>query len=134
MLENNNAQIVLQNIKDNFSENDEKQEERIDNDQVKRKDSGGDNPTGIYVVRDGSLVKGNPNQSMDKKSAIPACRICLDESNDPTNPLLDPCKCAGTMKFIHLVCLQEWLHNRQVLKQNNFVKTYFWKSLECELC
>ena len=34
------------------------------------------------------------------------CRICLDDEYDAeTNPLLTPCKCSGTMKYIHIKCL-----------------------------
>jgi len=35
------------------------------------------------------------------------CRICLSEEGDDAvaNPLFSPCKCAGTMKYIHLNCL-----------------------------
>jgi E3 ubiquitin-protein ligase DOA10 len=66
----------------------------------------------------------------------PICRICLsDEGEDSEiNPLFSPCKCAGTMKYIHLNCLQEWLNSRMVMKETASTKTYFWKNLECELC
>lgn len=31
------------------------------------------------------------------------CRICLSEDqNDPEDPLISPCQCSGTMKYIHL--------------------------------
>ena len=42
------------------------------------------------------------------KESGKACRICLDESETEENPFITPCKCAGSMKFIHLLCLQEW--------------------------
>jgi len=38
-------------------------------------------------------------------SGLPLCRICLSEENEALNPLFSPCKCSGTMKFIHLNCL-----------------------------
>lgn len=31
-----------------------------------------------------------------------ACRICLDDTEEEENPFITPCKCAGSMKFIHL--------------------------------
>ena len=31
-----------------------------------------------------------------------ACRICLDDTEEEGNPFITPCKCAGSMKFIHL--------------------------------
>ena len=50
------------------------------------------------------------------------------------NPLIHPCKCDGTMKFIHIECLREWLNSKRSYKENYAVKTYCWKALECELC
>lgn len=36
------------------------------------------------------------------------CRICHCES-DPQNPLLTPCYCSGSLKYVHQTCLQQWL-------------------------
>jgi len=62
------------------------------------------------------------------------CRICFSNTNTPTNPLFAPCKCTGTMKFIHFMCLKSWLNLKlipQVLPQ---LRSYYWKSFECEIC
>lgn len=39
------------------------------------------------------------------------CRICLGDSSEEEsgNPLISPCFCDGTMKYIHQDCLKEWL-------------------------
>lgn len=50
------------------------------------------------------------------------------------NELVCPCKCAGTMKYIHILCLKEWLNNKKLVYNGERVKSYFWKNLECELC
>jgi hypothetical protein len=50
------------------------------------------------------------------------------------NPLITPCKCNGSMGFIHIECLREWLNSKSSFKENSSVKTYCWKALECELC
>jgi len=63
-----------------------------------------------------------------------ACRICLSDSQTPENPLISPCNCSGTMKFIHLECLQEWLKSRLNIKQSGSAMSYFWHTLDCELC
>lgn len=68
------------------------------------------------------------------RSAALVCRICLSEESDDTNPLISPCKCAGTMKMIHIDCLREWLNSKCSIKVNESVKTYCWKAMECELC
>lgn len=62
------------------------------------------------------------------------CRICLGEENSEEDPLISPCKCAGTMQYIHLECLREWLNSKRSHKEGPVVKTYCWKATECELC
>ncbi|KAL6716845.1 hypothetical protein ACLMJK_004757 [Lecanora helva] len=47
------------------------------------------------------------------------CRICRGEGS-PEEPLFYPCKCSGSIKFVHQNCLIEWLSHSQ--------KKY------CELC
>lgn len=44
------------------------------------------------------------------------CRICLgDDSDDQNNenPLVSPCKCMGSMTYIHINCLKEWLNSKE---------------------
>lgn len=36
------------------------------------------------------------------------CRICHCEA-DNGNPLLAPCYCSGSLKYVHQGCLQQWL-------------------------
>ncbi|KAI9022885.1 hypothetical protein CLU79DRAFT_751144 [Phycomyces nitens] len=47
------------------------------------------------------------------------CRVCRSEST-PDHPLFHPCKCSGSIRFIHQDCLSEWLSHSK--------KDY------CELC
>jgi len=37
-----------------------------------------------------------------------ACRICLDTESEEDNPLISPCRCSGSMRFVHRACLDEW--------------------------
>jgi hypothetical protein len=53
-------------------------------------------------------LPANVSGSQQSKSEM-VCRICLAEDSDHDNPMISPCKCSGTMKFIHLECLKEWL-------------------------
>ena len=39
---------------------------------------------------------------------VPSCRICFEETDSSDNPLLYPCRCDGTSKYVHLNCLNEW--------------------------
>ena len=36
------------------------------------------------------------------------CYICYDEG-EVGNPLINPCQCAGSVKYVHLNCLQRWI-------------------------
>mmetsp|Transcript_20882 Transcript_20882/g.19923 ORF Transcript_20882/g.19923 Transcript_20882/m.19923 type:complete len:135 (-) Transcript_20882:1103-1507(-) len=38
------------------------------------------------------------------------------------------------MKHIHLECLQGWLNSKRITKSTPNIKSYIWKSLDCELC
>lgn len=62
------------------------------------------------------------------------CRICLGDAQSEDNPMISPCKCAGTMKFIHIDCLQEWLKSRLNCQESGSAVSYFWQTLDCELC
>ncbi|XP_045692041.1 probable E3 ubiquitin-protein ligase MARCHF10 [Phyllostomus hastatus] len=37
------------------------------------------------------------------------CRICQMTGGSPTNPLLEPCSCVGSLQFVHQECLKRWL-------------------------
>lgn len=62
------------------------------------------------------------------------CRICYSDNVEATNPLMSPCSCDGTMKFIHLKCLQQCLRSRINIRTTEKVVSFIWKSLDCELC
>ena len=65
------------------------------------------------------------------------CRICYMEEDDPKdNPLLNPCICSGSMKYIHYICLKHWINNKCYMKiENNKECSIFRISpVECELC
>ena len=81
--------------------------------------------------------KRNPDETLlvkDKDKEVVGCRICLDEEDSTENPLIAPCKCAGSLRLIHLNCLKTWFAGKRVMKVTQMVTTYFWKHLECELC
>lgn len=43
---------------------------------------------------------------------LDTCRICHGEATDE-EPLFYPCKCSGSIKFVHQTCLVEWLSHSQ---------------------
>ena len=81
-----------------------------------------------------SLTK-NLISKIEKKNKV--CRICYIEEDDPeNNPLLQPCLCSGSMKYIHLSCLKHWISTRSCEKidTTTYCIVYIIKPVECELC
>lgn len=35
------------------------------------------------------------------------CRFCFEKA-ESDNPLIDPCKCIGSTKYVHVLCLRQW--------------------------
>lgn len=62
------------------------------------------------------------------------CRICLSEMYVNENPLISPCKCMGTMKYIHLNCLQMCLKSKINTRSSEFALSFSWKTMSCDLC
>lgn len=61
----------------------------------------------------------SPASHHPDRDDVDTCRICRGEST-PEEPLFYPCKCSGSIKYVHQECLMEWLSHSQ--------KKY------CELC
>ena len=101
----------------------------------------------LITIKKASHNKGKKNHIVNnfkKKEKViyskPACRICYGEDTNDENPLICPCICKGSMKYIHYECLKNWLnskieeempidHDREVE-----VITYNRKEISCELC
>ena len=66
------------------------------------------------------------------------CRICYleEDENNPENPLVQPCTCTGSVKFIHLTCLRKWVSTRSCVKidTSSDCSIFLIKPVECELC
>ncbi|EDV97430.1 uncharacterized protein LOC6558975 [Drosophila grimshawi] len=53
-------------------------------------------------------VRFGSGSSQASQNSGDICRICHCES-DSMNPLLTPCYCSGSLKYVHQACLQQWL-------------------------
>lgn len=71
-----------------------------------------------------------------KKKRNQICRICYCDEKEMESPLIQPCSCSGTMRYIHLICLQKWLKSKVVTKTSSSENSiiYTLKQIECELC
>jgi len=60
------------------------------------------------------------------------CRYCLSDENP--DQLVDPCKCEGSMRYVHQKCLEGWIVNGNRYITSNIegnIKVYL---LKCEIC
>ena len=65
------------------------------------------------------------------------CRICyLEEEDEKENPIVQPCHCSGSCKYIHLKCLKQWIMNKSCLKIDHYdlCSIFLFTESECELC
>ena len=77
-----------------------------------------------------AIMDGDPNNDDTEQR----CRFCWNSAADNVNPLMIYCHCAGSVKYIHFHCLQNWLNTRRQEKASANFATYFWKAFECEIC
>ena len=71
-----------------------------------------------------SVSLWNDNNSTDIRvdsDEEPCCRVCHGEA-EISRPLFHPCRCDGSIKFVHQDCLQTWLKVSKQLRP------------KCELC
>ena len=78
----------------------------------------------------------NSSKKEKESQKYKICRICYLEEESIDNPLIQPCVCSGSMKYIHLNCLKQWLHTSIFVKidGNKDCYIYLYKTPECELC
>ena len=98
--------------------------------------AGGKENIKINVIRKNDIKKNlNLFSKIEKKNKV--CRICyMPEEDEDNNPLVQPCICDGSLKYIHLQCLSQWIHTHscEKLETNNKCSIYLIKPVECELC
>ena len=79
----------------------------------------------------------NNSKNENNKLKLYSCRICLQEGDfNGENPLINPCNCTGSVKYVHLICLRKWLTSKIIINHSfdNSVTSYSYKLFECELC
>lgn len=86
-----------------------------------------------YLLDTTMLSEGVDLDPEPRKSQC-SCRICLSEEESEDNLLISPCKCAGSVKFIHMRCLQEWMRSKSEVKTKGFITRCIIHQLKCELC
>lgn len=72
--------------------------------------------------------------SISMKTQRDMCRICYRCDSDIDDPLISPCQCTGSIKYIHYKCLQSAIASKLNVFQNEFCKLVTWKNYQCEIC
>ena len=101
---------------------------------LKDKDINENNNT-IQEMKNENMISNDEKKYNGTKNKY--CRICYMEENDPNeNPLLNPCICSGSLKFIHYACLKHWINNKcySKIEINDDCSILNVKPVECELC
>ena len=63
-----------------------------------------------------------------------SCRICYNNDSTEQNPCIVPCKCSGSVLYVHYKCLKNWLEIKKQSRDTQEYTTLFWKNFECEIC
>uniref|UniRef100_A0A673Y1B6 RING-type E3 ubiquitin transferase n=1 Tax=Salmo trutta TaxID=8032 RepID=A0A673Y1B6_SALTR len=80
------------------------------------------NPETLRKIKERLLEESSDEEEGDQ------CRICQCGAGSPTNPLLTPCLCSGSLQYIHHDCLKRWIQTKiQSGTTLSAVRT-------CELC
>ena len=115
---------INNNINENISNKNENNDKSYDN--IQSKDSNN------KIIINNNVENNNKNSDPDKQ-----CRICFS-NDEKISPLISPCSCIGSSKYIHLLCLQKWLHTKIKLeykeKNNNLISAYRYQPIQCEIC
>ena len=143
-INNNNKKKNLNKInKKNFDKflvnqktNINKEKDMIENSKVSkisemREEGLTHNPNINDINNNSGFSSQNPQSS---KTSKPSCRICFLSYSNEENPLISPCKCNGSMKSIHYLCLKKCIETKIIKKTENNFKSYSWKSFSCEIC
>eukprot|EP00340_Litonotus_pictus_P004504 CAMPEP_0170523848 /NCGR_PEP_ID=MMETSP0209-20121228/9284_1 /TAXON_ID=665100 ORGANISM="Litonotus pictus, Strain P1" /NCGR_SAMPLE_ID=MMETSP0209 /ASSEMBLY_ACC=CAM_ASM_000301 /LENGTH=659 /DNA_ID=CAMNT_0010812179 /DNA_START=291 /DNA_END=2270 /DNA_ORIENTATION=- len=99
---------LLENLNRNLKTTDEKQESKV------------------------KKMKKSTLQTM-QSFEIPTCRICFAVT-ERMNPLICPCKCTGSVKYVHIECLKTWLKSRTTIKVYKNLTVITFKNSSCEIC
>jgi len=98
--------------------------------QIEPTGSGSCQPNLMLDVND---VMCHTDTERTEENQLRQCRICLLEGWTEEDPLITPCKCKGSIEFIHLGCLRHWVQGRLNLPEKAS-GSYFYRPLSCELC
>ena len=77
------------------------------------------------------LVSSARNTEINGKAY---CRLCYLSESSFTDPLISPCNCSGTMKYIHLSCLKNSIKIKYHKKSEQYYDIFLFQNYNCEIC
>lgn len=85
--------------------------------------------TKMTVERVGNIISPLP---IDNR----ICRICYLNEEESKNPLIKPCNCSGSLKYIHFECLKKWITTNYCVRVESTEDSsiFMIKPIICELC
>ena len=84
------------------------------------------------------MVSSIINQSSARNTELinnkPYCRLCYQSESTISDPLISPCNCSGTMKYIHLSCLKNSIKVKYHKKSESYYEMFLFQNYSCEIC
>ncbi|KAJ8394531.1 hypothetical protein AAFF_G00045410 [Aldrovandia affinis] len=90
--------------------------------QEKEKQTSSRDPEKLRKIQESLLLEESDEEEGD------LCRICQMGEQSPSNPLLEPCRCTGSLQYVHQDCMKKWLRSKIRSGSNLDAVT------TCELC
>lgn len=90
--------------------------------------------------KNNTIIYENPPSNNLTPIVKPVCKICYEAKSLDLGNLLEPCKCTGSMRYIHEKCLKAWLENNgnifecEICKFRYFVKLLLKKKYSKSKC
>ncbi|XP_006273877.1 E3 ubiquitin-protein ligase MARCHF7 [Alligator mississippiensis] len=63
-------------------------------------------PERLQKIKESLLLEDSEDEEGD------LCRICQMSSASSTNLLIEPCKCTGSLQYVHQECMKKWLQSK----------------------
>src|SRR5690349_13211289 len=54
---------------------------------------------------------GDQGETLSKVDVLATCRICHED--DKPKKMIKPCKCSGSVAFVHFDCIKSWIESSQ---------------------
>ena len=86
------------------------------------------------IEEDNKTISEYNNNQPNSNESRTCCRICYIQDNTDTNPLITPCKCSGSMGFIHIECLRQCVTSHVNVKETVYSKFVYCSDIHCEIC